>query len=239
VSKHELKDKLIIALDVDTEKDALAFVHLLKTEVGIFKVGSELFTSCGPSIVEKVKKEGRGVFLDLKFHDIPNTVKKSAIAATRLGVSIFNVHSLGGYDMMKLVSEAVRDEAARLKIEKPKVIAVTILTSMDTESLKRIGVRGSAEDAVLRLARLAKEAGLEGVVASAAEIRRIRETIGKDFIIVTPGVRPTWASKNDQKRVTTPSDAVKDGADYIVVGRPIIEAEDPCAAARKILEEIG
>lgn len=239
MSKHELKDKLIIALDVDTEKDALAFVHLLKTEVGIFKVGSELFTSCGPSIVEKVKKEGRGVFLDLKFHDIPNTVKKSAIAATRLGVSIFNVHSLGGYDMMKLVSEAVRDEAARLKIEKPKVIAVTILTSMDTESLKRIGVRGSAEDAVLRLARLAKEAGLEGVVASAAEIRRIRETIGKDFIIVTPGVRPTWASKNDQKRVTTPSDAVKDGADYIVVGRPIIEAEDPCAAARKILEEIG
>ena len=239
MSKHELKDKLIIALDVDTEKEALALVRLLKTDVGIFKVGSELFTSCGPSIVEKVKKEGRGVFLDLKFHDIPNTVKKSAIAATRLGVSIFNVHSLGGYDMMKLVSEAVRDEAARLKIEKPKVIAVTILTSMDTESLKRIGVRGSAEDAVLRLARLAKEAGLEGVVASAAEIRRIRETIGKDFIIVTPGVRPTWASKNDQKRVTTPSDAVKDGADYIVVGRPIIEAEDPCAAARKILEEIG
>jgi len=239
VSKHELKDKLIIALDVDTEKEALALVRLLKTDVGIFKVGSELFTSCGPSIVEKVKKEGRGVFLDLKFHDIPNTVKKSAIAATRLGVSIFNVHSLGGYDMMKLVSEAVRDEAARLKIEKPKVIAVTILTSMDTESLKRIGVRGSAEDAVLRLARLAKEAGLEGVVASAAEIRRIRETIGKDFIIVTPGVRPTWASKNDQKRVATPSDAVKDGADYIVVGRPIIEAEDPCAAARKILEEIG
>lgn len=232
------KEKLIVALDVDTKEKAAKLVKGLKNDVGIFKVGSELFTSCGPEIVETVKKNGCGVFLDLKFYDIPNTVAKSAVAAARLGVLMFNVHALGGLDMMKKAQVSLADEAKRLKINKPKIIAVTILTSMDENSLKKIGLNDNMETQVLALARLAKEAGLDGVVASPSEVKAIRKAIGKDFLIVTPGVRPSWAATNDQKRVATPKEAIENGADFIVVGRPIIEAADPVEAARKILEEI-
>ena len=232
------EDRLIVALDVDTKEKAFGLVEMLRPKVKIFKIGSELFTSCGPDIVAGVKSKGCGIFLDLKFHDIPNTAAKSAAAAVRLGVSILNVHALGGYDMMKKASESVAMEAKKLKIVKPKIIAVTILTSMDENSLKKVGVADSMEGQVLRLAGLAKEASLDGVVASPSEVKPIRRGLGEEFIIVTPGVRPEWAAVNDQKRIATPREAILNGATYIVVGRPITEASDPLAAAKRILEEI-
>ena len=232
------EDRLIVALDVDTKDKALGLVKKLKCEVKNFKIGSELFTSCGPDIVTAIKDGGCGVFLDLKFHDIPNTVAKAAAAAVRLGVSILNVHALGGYDMMKKAAEAVDAEAKALKIEKPKIIAVTVLTSMDENSLKRIGISDSMEGQVLKLAKLAKDASLDGVVASPSEVKLIRRELGERFLIVTPGVRPAWAAVNDQKRIAAPKDAVLNGASHIVVGRPIIEAPDPLDAAKKVLEEI-
>ncbi|MCX5665741.1 MAG: orotidine-5'-phosphate decarboxylase [Candidatus Omnitrophica bacterium] len=232
------KERLIVALDVDTKEKALGLVEKLKAEVKIFKIGSELFTSCGPDIVAAIKAKGCGIFLDLKFHDIPNTVAKSAIAATRLGVTILNVHALGGYDMMKKCIEAVALEAKALKITKPHVIAVTVLTSMDENSLKKIGINDNMEKQVLKLAKLAKDASLDGVVASPSEVKLIRRELGEEFIIVTPGVRPGWAAADDQKRIATPKEAVLNGATYIVVGRPIVEASDPMAATKKILEEI-
>ncbi len=232
------KDRLIIALDVDTKDKALALVEKLKNEVKIFKIGSELFTSCGPDIVTAVRAKGCGVFLDLKFHDIPNTASRSAAAAVSLGVSILNVHALGGYEMMKKCAEAVALEAKALKITKPKIIAVTVLTSMDENSLKKIGIDDNMEKQVLKLAKLAKDASLDGVVASPYEAKLIRKELGEGFIIVTPGVRPEWAASNDQKRFTTPKEAVLNGATYIVVGRPITEAKDPLAAAKKVLEEM-
>ena len=231
-------ERLIVALDVDTKESALDLVEKLKNDVKIFKVGSELFTSCGPEIVSAVKQRGCGIFLDLKFYDIPNTVAKAAVAATRLGVSMLNVHASGGHDMMKLAREAVTIEAEELGIERPKLIAVTVLTSMDENGLKKIGINDTMEKQVLKLAALAKEAGLDGVVASASEAKLIRRQLGSYFTIVTPGVRPDWADANDQKRVATPKEAILNGANYIVVGRPIIEAQDPLAAAKRILEEM-
>ena len=233
------KERLIVALDVDTKERALGLVERLKAEVKIFKIGSELFTSCGPSIVEEAVNAGAKIFLDLKFHDIPNTAARAAVAATRLGVFIFNLHALGGSDMMKKAAEAAADESKRLKIVKPKIIAVTVLTSMDENSLKKIGINDNMEKQVLRLAELAKDASLDGVVASPSEVKLIRSELGNEFIIVTPGVRPEWAAANDQKRVMTPKEAILNGATYIVVGRPIIEAPDPVTAARKIVEEIN
>lgn len=233
------KERLIIALDVDTREKALTLVEKLKKDIKVFKIGSELFTSCGPGIVKDVKDKGCGVFLDLKFHDIPNTVAKSAAAAVRLGVLLFNVHALGGPDMMKKAASTVTEEARRLKINKPKIIAVTMLTSMGENNLKKIGIDDNMEKQVLRLARLAKDSGMDGVVASPSEVELIREKTGKDFLVVTPGVRPSWAVKDDQKRTATPKEAIASGANFIVIGRPIIEAPDPLSAARKVLEEIG
>ena len=231
-------ERLIVALDVDTKEKAIGLIKKLKGEVNIFKIGSELFTSCGPLIVEEAQKAGVKIFLDLKYHDIPNTVAKVAAAATRLGVFMLNVHALGGPDMMKKAAQSVADESGKLKIARPKLIAVTILTSMDENNLKKIGVSDNMENQVLRLAGLAKDSGMDGVVASPSEIKLIRKNLGKDFLIVTPGVRPSWAAIGDQKRVATPKEAIDNGADFIVVGRPIIEAPDPVVAARKILEEM-
>lgn len=230
--------RLIVALDVDTEEKALTLIAKLKDDVGSFKIGLELFSSCGPSIVEKAKNKGCSIFLDLKLHDIPTTVAKTAASLTRLGVDIINVHALGGYDMMKKAAEAVADEAKKLKITKPKLIAVTILTSMDENSLKKIGIFDTMENQVLKLALLARDAGLDGVVASPSEVKSIRKKLEKDFLIVTPGVRPSWAAADDQKRVATPKEAIDDGADFIVIGRPITEAPDPAIAAKKVLEEM-
>lgn len=233
------KDRLIVALDVDTAQKAIDLTRKLKNDVGFFKVGFELFSSCGPSIVKEIAKFGGRIFLDLKFHDIPNTVSKAAISVAKLGVFMFNVHALGGYDMMKKTSDAVKEEAQKLKIESPKILAVTVLTSMDENALKKVGINDTMNQEVLRLAQLAKSAGLDGVVASPSEARIIRQGLGEDFIIVTPGVRPAGAEAGDQKRVATPKEAIADGATYIVVGRPVTEAKDPAQAARKILEEMS
>lgn len=233
------QERLIVALDVDTEAKALAMVDRLQGAARFCKIGLELFSSCGPAIVGKIKGKGCEVFLDLKFHDIPTTVAKAAVSVTRLGAYMFNVHALGGYAMMKKTAEAVAAEALRLKIPRPRIIAVTILTSMDAAAMAEIGVGGSVQDAVVRLALLAKEAGLDGVVASPQETRALRERLGPDFLIVTPGVRPSWAAADDQKRVATPRQAIDDGASFIVVGRPVTGAEDPADAARKIRTEMN
>jgi orotidine-5'-phosphate decarboxylase len=231
-------NKLIIALDVDTQEKALGLVDALKADVRFFKIGLELFSACGPGIVYAVKRTGCEVFLDLKFHDIPTTVAKAAASVTKLGAQLFNVHALGGYDMMRKTAEAVAAEAARLKISRPKILAVTVLTSMDENALKKVGIGAIIRDEVDALARLAKEAGLDGVVASPRETRMIREALGPSFLIVTPGVRPAWAGVDDQKRIATPKEAIDDGASFIVVGRPVTAAQDPAAAARRIIEEI-
>ena len=232
------KEKLIIALDVNTGEKALALVDALKSEVKFFKVGLELFSSCGPSIVKDVNRKGCRIFLDLKFHDIPNTVSRSAVSVTGLGVFMLNLHALGGYEMMKRSAAAAREEADRLKITRPKVIAVTILTSMDEMALKKAGISDNMDAEVLKLAKLAQEAGLDGVVASPSEIKPLRRALGEDFLIVTPGVRPEWAAAGDQKRIATPARAIADGASYIVVGRPVTEAADQREAVEKILKEM-
>ncbi len=233
------KDKLIIALDVNTKDSALEIIDKLKNEVKFFKIGLELFSSCGPSIAQEAVKRGGRIFLDLKYHDIPNTASRAAVSVTGLGVFMLNVHALGGFDMMKKTAEAVRQEALRLKAIPPKIIAVTILTSMDEMALKKVGINDTMASEVLRLAKLAKEAGLDGVVSSPSEVKVLREALGKDFLIVTPGVRPEWAATGDQKRIATPARAIADGASFIVVGRPVIEAKDRQEAVRKILKEMG
>lgn len=232
------KDKLIVALDFDNEEKAIALVEKLKNDVRFFKVGLELFTSCGPGIVKRIRETDSEVFLDLKLHDIPNTVIKAAVAAARLGVFMFNVHALGGYEMMKNTADEVEVESERLGINMPSILAVTILTSMDEKALKKIGIGGSIQKQVLKLACLARDAGLDGVVASPHEASAIRKKMGEDFLIVTPGVRPALAASQDQKRIATPKKALRAGADYIVVGRPITEAKDPLMAARAILKEM-
>lgn len=225
------QDRLIVALDFDTKEKALDAVDMLKQDVKLFKVGLELFSAAGRGIVEDIRKKRCEVFLDLKFHDIPNTVGRASAAVSGLGAFMFNVHALGGAEMMKRAKEAAG--------ERSKVIAVTVLTSMDENTLKRSGINVSIEEEVLKLAVLARESGLDGVVASAKEADMIRKKIGKDFLIVAPGIRPASAAANDQKRVATPREAISAGADYIVVGRPITGASDPAAAAKAMLREIS
>ncbi len=234
------KDRLVLALDVESGDEATGLVSELKDVVGVFKVGHQLFTSEGPDIVKKITGMSCRVFLDLKYHDIPNTVAKAAAEAVKLGVSILNVHALGGFEMMKAASDAARESAAGLGIEPPMLLAVTILTSMDDRSLRReLKISRTVRREVCHLARLAKRAGMDGVVASPQEIKMLRRAIRGDFIILTPGVRPLWAEANDQKRVMTPAEAVAAGTDYIVIGRPVLKAENRRAAVEKILEEIS
>ena len=231
-------ERLIVALDTDSKK-AKSLVKKLSTAVGIFKVGSQLFTACGPEIVEYINKNKAKVFLDLKFHDIPNTVAKSAIECAKMGVFMFNVHALGGYEMMKKARHAVKAASKKYGSKRPRILAVTVLTSMNDNSLKAVGVNKSVNIEVIRLTSMAKRAGLDGVIASPKEAHFIRREFGKDFLIVTPGVRPLWSAKaTDQKRVLTPKQAIDNGANYIVVGRPVLEAKDPRRAAERILGEI-
>lgn len=233
------RDRIALALDVDDDHDALAIVAELKDSVGVFKVGHQLFTAYGPDIVRRIIGMGGRVFLDLKYHDIPNTVAKASAEAVKLGVSIFNVHSLGGIDMMKAAAESAKETAEKYSLPAPTVLAVTILTSMDEKSMrKELKITRSLQREVAHLARLAQRAGMHGVVASPQEIKLLRRAVRGEFVILTPGVRPAWADKDDQKRVMTPGEAVKAGADYIVVGRPVLKARDRKAAVEKILEEI-
>ena len=234
------QNKLIVALDVPTIEQARELVALLRSEVGMFKVGSQLFTAAGPDFVREIVKSGAGVFLDLKFHDIPNTVAAAAVEATRLGVTLLNVHTAGGSEMMQRTADSVTDVAAREGVRRPSVIAVTVLTSSDEAMLRSTGIENSPADQVTKLALLAAESGMDGLVASPLEVPYIRAVIKRrDFLIVTPGIRPSGASFDDQRRVTGPAEAIAAGADYLVVGRPITAAKDPVAAARMIAAEIA
>ncbi|PIP68359.1 MAG: orotidine-5'-phosphate decarboxylase [Candidatus Omnitrophica bacterium CG_4_9_14_0_2_um_filter_42_8] len=229
-----MKDKIIVALDVNTLKEEERLLDILSPHVQVFKIGMELFYSCGLKTLELVKKHDRDIFLDLKFHDIPNTVYAAAKTAVRFEVFMFNVHASGGIDMMQKAVEGAEEESEKLGISRPKILGVTVLTSMDSEALKKIGINKSPEDQVLNLAKLTKEAGLDGVVASPEEISAIRKTMGKDFLIVTPGVRPEDSDSGDQKRVATPKEAFQRGADYIVIGRPVTKAKDPVKVIQSI-----
>ena len=228
-----MKDRILVALDVETRDAALRLADTLRGSVGGFKIGSRLFTAEGPAMVRALAERGDRVFLDLKFHDIPNTVATAVAAATELGVWMVNVHAGGGTAMMRAAREAAHETSAKRGTTPPLVIAVTVLTSMNQASLREAGVVIDLMDQVLRLAELTKDAGLDGVVASPQETRAIRARCGAGFAIVTPGIRGGAAgdAKNDQERTMAPAEAVAAGASYIVVGRPIIAAADPLAAA--------
>jgi orotidine-5'-phosphate decarboxylase len=240
--------KLILALDFPSVEPALELAQSLSSLVGIFKINIQLFTAEGPSTLTKLNKLGPGIFLDLKFHDIPNTVKGAVASALALpGVQLLDVHAQGGLEMMRAAA-AARNEAKGAKSPLPKLLAITILTSMDNVALRGVGITGPASKRVVQLARLAKKAGMDGVVASPQEVRAIRRACGKDFLIVVPGIRPLVGREaqggrrhkaDDQSRVATPAEAIRAGADYLVIGRPITGAPDPEAAAQAILEEIG
>jgi orotidine-5'-phosphate decarboxylase len=227
------KDRLIVALDVPNATQARQVFRTLGDNVSFYKIGKQLFTAEGPELVRELVSSGRKVFLDLKFHDIPNTVAEAVRSAARLGVSMVNVHASGGSKMLRAAVEA----AAQSESE-PLVLAVTVLTSLSDSDLQEIGVSGGALSQVLRLAALARNAGCGGVVASAREAKELRREMGLGFVIVTPGVRPAGAALGDQSRVLTPAGAIAAGADYLVVGRPILEAGDPAAAASEILAEM-
>ena len=241
-----LSQRLIVALDVSDRSSALRLVEQLNDLDVSFKIGSQLFTAEGPGLVREIASSASPVFLDLKFHDIPNTVAGAVASAANLGVAIINIHGLGGSEMMQAARRAVNEALGRHTIPggtlkaRPAVIAVTVLTSMSVEGLSEVGVGEGVESEVIRLARLARTSGLDGVVASAREISAIRDEVAaSNFLIVTPGVRPEGSSVGDQKRVGTPAQAIGDGADYIVVGRPITGSPDPRNAAQRILEEVG
>jgi orotidine-5'-phosphate decarboxylase len=232
-------DKLIVALDVDTPTQALALVKELRDVAGMFKIGSQLFTLAGPPIVKDVIASGAKVFLDLKFHDIPHQVAGAAASVAQLGVSLFTLHASGGTEMMRRAVEAVTEVAEREGKTRPAVLAVSVLTSMDAAALSQIGINSSPEESVLRLVKLAEQSGVDGVVASPQEAATIRTTVAnREFLIVTPGIRPAGNDVGDQRRVATPAAALNAGASYLVVGRPITAAADPVAAARAIAAEI-
>ena len=231
--------QLLVALDVDTVAEARALADRLRGVVGGFKIGSRLFTSEGPAIVEELASRGDRVFLDLKFHDIPNTVAGAIAAAARLGAWMVNVHASGGSAMMRAARAAADEEAARLSRPAPLVIAVTLLTSLDQAALAEIGVGAMLAQQVERLAALTEAAGLDGVVASPREIALIRRRRGPGFAIITPGIRGAGDAKGDQSRTSSAADALAAGASYLVVGRPIIAATDPRAAAERIAAECG
>lgn len=225
------KDRLIVALDVPTSGEARALVDRLSGAVGMFKVGSQLFTEAGPPFVRDLVARGEKVFLDLKYHDIPNTVANAVARAAELGVSLLTVHALGGRAMMEAAMGALPAMGTR-------VLAITILTSHAEDSLGELGIGGSLPDSVARLARLAREAKVDGVVASPHEVGLVRAACGPGFLVVTPGIRPAGAEKGDQARAATPEAAIAAGADYIVVGRPIVQAADPRTAAEAIVASL-
>lgn len=224
---------IIVALDFPSADDAHALVDKLSPQRCRLKVGKELFVRGGPQLVERLVGKGYEVFLDLKFHDIPNTVARACEAAAELGVWMVNVHTLGGRRMMEAAREALEKSNHR-----PLLIGVTILTSMGSEDLQEIGLPGDPERNVLHLAGLARQAGLDGVVCSPREVAGLRREIGDDFALVTPGIRPAWSATGDQKRITTPRDAIALGSDYLVIGRPVTAAPDPLEALAKIEAEL-
>jgi orotidine-5'-phosphate decarboxylase len=233
-----VKEKLIIALDVDTHAKALELVKQLHSVAGMFKVGSTLFTSAGPQIVRDIIALDSKVFLDLKFHDIPHQVAGAACGAAELGVSLFTIHASGGSEMMRRAVDAVNEVGSKHGT-RAKVLAISVLTSIDATILSQIGVSSSPSESVQRLVQLAKDSGVDGVVASPQEIQTIRGFVSNpDFLVVTPGIRPSTNDAADQKRIATPAAAIAAGASYLVVGRPITGAPDPVAAAHAIVTEM-
>lgn len=233
------QERIYVALDTPDIDKAVAWAGDLKGLVGGMKVGKEFFTAQGPAGVRRIAEVGMPVFLDLKFHDIPNTVAGAVRAAIPLELKILNVHASGGRTMMETAMNTATDEAAKLGVARPLVLAVTVLTSMDQSDLAEIGIDAAPIDQVKRLARLTQDSGLDGVVCSAAEIEALRAECGPDFKLLTPGIRPAWSVAGDQKRVVTPADAVKRGSDFLVIGRPITGADDPADAARRIADELA
>lgn len=234
------KEKIIVALDVETAREARKIIHELRGEVGAFKIGLQLFTAEGAKFVREIVEGGEKVFLDVKFHDIPNTVAKASVEAARLGIWMFNLHALGGGEMMRRTINDVREVCEKENINQPKIIAVTVLTSSNQATLSEIGIENEVEREVTKLAKLTAESGLDGVVASPLETAKIRaESSNKDFLIVTPGIRPAFSVANDQKRIMTPGEAIDAGASYLVIGRPITAAENRLTAVQQILEELA
>ncbi len=227
--------KVLIALDFSTAEQVMAFIEPLSPEECRLKVGKELFTSCGPELVKAIIAKGFDVFLDMKYHDIPNTVAGAVRAAAEMGVWMVNVHAVGGSRMMKAAKESLHDISGR----KPLLIAVTVLTSMSPEDLAETGVTVSPEEQVLHLAKLAKDSGMDGVVCSAQEAEMLKQHCGQGFQLVTPGIRPADAAADDQRRIVTPPQAIKNGSDYLVIGRPITKAENPVQALQAINQSLG
>ncbi len=233
----DIREKIIIALDAATKKEALALVNQTD-EARVLKVGMELFTAEGPTLLKELTRLGKKCFLDLKYHDIPNTVAGATRSAVRHGVAMLTLHASGGREMMRRAAETAAEEAAKTGRSRPLLFGVTVLTSLQDNDLADLGCPSPVADQVLRLASLAKAAGLNGVVSSPWEIESIKRELGKDFLVVTPGIRPAWAAVHDQKRVLTPAEAIRQGADYLVIGRPITGAPSPSEALRRVLEEI-
>jgi orotidine-5'-phosphate decarboxylase len=237
------RSSLIVALDFDSLNSALKFAKQVADLVGMFKIGSQLFTTAGPEAVRQVAQLGTGIFLDLKFHDIPNTVAGAVLASAAMpGVQLVNVHALGGTAMMRAAAQAA-SAGVPMGADRTRLLAVTILTSMDQKAIRDVGIGGAPKSRVVKLAKLAQKAGVDGVVASVQEAKAIRKACGREFLIATPGVRPkdngVGAKKDDQARTATPREAIKAGADFIIVGRPILAAADPRAAAQQVVDEIA
>ena len=236
----QAKERIILALDVDDRSKALELVEQLKDYVGAFKVGMQLYNSLGPDIVRDIQDRGGKVFVDLKFHDIPNTVAAAGRVMTRLQCYMFNVHAAGGKEMMERMVQDVEKEAQQLRVQAPLLLAVTVLTSLSQQQLEEeLFIKGmNIEELVVQWALMAQAAGMDGVVCSPREIRPIKQACGEKFKTITPGIRPVWAAAQDQKRITTPAQALELGTDYMVIGRPIRAAADPVEAAQKIIDEL-
>ena len=231
-------ERLIVALDVPTRDAALALVAALRPKARRFKVGLELFSACGPALVREILAGGGQVFLDLKLHDIPNTAARAAVEAARLGVGMFTVHLSGGLMMARRVVDEVDAHCQIHQDPRPQILGVTVLTSLAQEDLDALGIARSVDEQVAHLAGMARQAGLDGIVASPREVRRLREVVGPQMLIVTPGIRPLGADRNDQARTLTPREAIEAGSDYIVVGRPITAARDPLEAVETVIAEM-
>lgn len=233
------KDRIVLALDVDTIEQAKDLVVELKDYVGYFKVGLQLFTAVGPDIIKMIQDQGANIFFDGKFHDIPNTVAKASANLVKQNVSTFNLHIQGGSKMLSTSVKLARETAKRLGVEPPTILGMSVLSSFGQRTLtEELKVNMNINDYVSSLAKLAKETNLDGVIASAADIPKFKKECGEDFIIMCPAIRPTWSIVHDQVRVVTPSDAVRAGVDYMIIGRPITSADDKVAAAQLIIDEI-
>ena len=234
---RELAGRVIVALDVKTKTEALSLISQLPEAV-IFKVGLELFTSEGPSLVRDIQERGKKVFLDLKLHDIPNTVAEAIRAGVRHGAALMTIHAAGGAEMMAAAAAAASEESAKRGAPRPLLLGVTVLTSLKDEQLLQVGMSVPTSGQVLRLARLAAASGMDGVISSPQEIELLRRETARGFLIVTPGIRPAWASADDQKRIMTPGQALSLGADYLVIGRPVTRADSPPQAFQRIVAEL-